>query len=473
MEEKHVVQDSENKMGVMPIRKLLPNMAVPMIISMLFQALYNIVDSVFVARIADESDAAVESINSGTSALNAVGMAFPFQMLLIAVGTGTCVGVNALLSKALGEKDEENAQKTAMNGVFLAICSAIVFLFIGIFFSRLLIRSQGASGLSLEYGTQYLSIVCICSIAIFCQLMFERLLQSTGRTLLSMCSQILGAVINIILDPILIFGLWKFPELKVAGAAIATVIGQIFAAIFAFILNRKFNKEIHVSFRNFKPDLAIIKKIYSIGIPTIIMQSIGSVMTFCMNKLLTSIEPAAVAVFTVYFKLQSLFFMPLFGMNNGMIPILAYNFGAKKRSRMVSVIKWSMLYAFGFMFIGFLAFEILPDKLLLIFDTKDPSLLTIGVPALRKIGFHYLLAWFCIIACTVFQTLGRGVYSMIVSICRQLVVLLPVAFLLSKVGGIPMIWWCFPIAELMSLTISSICLVKVNKDIIMKVPDLV
>lgn len=458
------MEQQDNKMGIMPVNKLLINMALPMMFSMLVQAMYNIVDSIFVARIVDEGSAA-----AGTSALVAVGMAFPFQQLIMAVGIGTGVGMNALLSRALGAKDYETVNKAATNGLFLEVCSAIVFFFIGLFFAEPLIRSQGGEGLVLEYGTQYLSIVCMCSIGVYLQMTFERTLQATGRTFYSMIAQLIGAVINVIMDPILIFGLFGFPEMKVAGAALATIFGQLVAAFVAVMFNLKKNPEVSLKLRGFRPDIKIIGKIYSVGLPTIIMQSIGSVMTYSINKILTSLNVDAVAVFTVYFKLQSFFFMPLFGLNNGMVPIIAFNYGARKRKRMTKTIKLSMLYGFILTFLGFLAFELIPDKLLLLFDTGDDTLLTLGVPALRVIGTHFLLAWFCIVSGSVFQALGNGVYSMIVSVARQLVVLIPAAMILGKLGGLDAIWWCFPIAELMSLICSAIFLFIINKKIISKV----
>ena len=462
------VKEKENKMGIMPVNRLLVSMSLPMILSMLVQAFYNVVDSIFVARIQDASGSVG---TAGTAALSALGMAFPFQTILIAVGAGTGVGVNAMLSKALGEKDKETVKKAATNGVFLYLCSYLVFFLVGLFLAPMLIASQKGEGLTLEYGTVYLRIVCMGSLGIYMQFIFERLLQSTGKTLYTMFSQMTGAVINIILDPILIFGLLGFPELKVAGAAIATIIGQFCAGILAFILNKKYNEEVELDFKGFKPDGATIKRIYAVGLPSMIMQSIGSVMTYCMNRILNGLEPASVAVFTVYFKLQSLFFMPLFGMNNGIIPILAFNYGARKRKRMMQAIKYGMLYAFGFMAIGFVLFECMPEVLLKIFDTGDASLITLGVPALRIIAIHYLLAWFCIIAGTTFQALGNGVYSMIVSIARQLVVLIPAAYILSLIGGLDLIWWCFPIAELMSLVVSTFFLVRIYKKIIAPIPE--
>ncbi len=452
-------------MGIMPVNKLLLSMTLPMMASMLIQALYNVVDSIFVARITDTMGTG----SAGTDALVAVGMAFPFQTLLIAFTTGMGVGMNALLSRALGEKDYTTVNKTAMNGLFLSLCNFVIFFCIGCFLARPIIASQGGEGRVLEYGTSYLGIVCMGSLGCCIQITCERLLQSTGRSGLSMATQMVGAFINIILDPILIFGYFGLPAMGVAGAAVATITGQIIAAFIGVLLNLKYNSDISFSLKGFKPDLNIIGKIYSVGLPTIVMQSIGSVMTYFMNKILSGLDAGAVAVFTVYFKLQSFFFMPIFGLNNGMIPIVAFNYGARKRKRLVSTIKLSMVYAFVLLFLGFLAFEIIPDKLLLLFDTRDDSLVRLGVPALRIIAVHYLLAWFCIIAGSVFQALGNGVYSLLVSVARQLVVLLPVAFLLARIGGLPLIWWCFPIAEVISLLFSALFLIRINREIISKV----
>ncbi|MCR4643319.1 MAG: MATE family efflux transporter [Lachnospiraceae bacterium] len=458
-------EKKENKMGVMPMNRLLVSMSLPMMISMLVQAFYNIVDSIFVARIKDGAGEA------GTSALSALGMAFPFQMLMIAFASGLCVGVNAMLSKALGEKDHETVQKAANHGVFLTICNYLIFLLVGIFLSGALIASQKGEGLTLEYGTQYLTIVCCGSLGIYSQFIFERLLQSTGRTIYTMFTQITGAVINIILDPILIFGLFGFPELKVTGAAIATIAGQFCAGALAIFFNLKRNEDVQINMKGFRPELHVIKRIYAVGFPSVIMQAIGSVMTFSMNRILTGLNEASVAVFTVYFKLQSLFFMPVFGLNNGMIPILAFNFGARKRKRMMKVIRLSMVYAFFLLLVGFILFETIPELLLRIFDTGDASLITLGVPALRIIAFHYLLAWFCIIGGTVFQALGNGLYSLIVSVARQLVVLIPVAYILSVIGGLDLIWWCFPIAELMSLAVTSFFLIRIYRKVIAPIPE--
>ncbi len=453
------VETRENKMGVMPVNKLLLNMSLPMMVSMLVQALYNIVDSIFVAKLSE-------------NALTAVSLAFPIQTLLIALGTGTGVGINSLLSKQLGEKDFKQVNKTAMNGIFLAVMSYIVFVIVGIVGVRPFYASQvkDADPEILTLGVQYLTIVCVCSFGLYAQLIFEKLLQSTGKTLYSMITQAVGAVTNIILGPILIFGLLGMPKLGVAGAAIATVIGQIVGGVLGLIFNIKVNKEITLSVKGFKPDLRTIGNIYKVGVPSIIMQAIGSVMTYGMNKILITFSSTATAVFGVYFKLQSFFFMPVFGLNNGLIPIVAFNYGAGKRSRVIRAIKCSLVYAFTLLLVGFIVFETVPAVLLGMFEASD-EMLAIGVPALRIIGVHFLIAWFCIIAGSVFQALGNGVYSMVVSVARQLVVLLPVAFLLARLGGLHAVWWAFPIAELMSFCVSSIFMILINRKVISGIPD--
>ena len=440
------MSQSENKMGVMPEGKLLINMSLPMMISMLVQALYNIVDSIFVSKISED-------------ALTAVSLAFPLQALIIAIAAGTGVGVNALVSRALGEKDGEKANKTAVNGIFVYIVSYIVVAIVGTMSVRpfYAMQTDATQKHILEFGVQYLSIVMLFSIGIFKQFIFERLLQSTGRTFYTMISQTTGAVINIILDPILIFGLCGMPKLGIKGAAIATVTGQIVAGLEAFLWNLWKNSDIKISFKGFRPDKRIIANIYQIGVPSIIMQSIGSVMTTGMNLILMGISSTAAAVFGVYFKLQSFFFMPVFGLNNGLIPIISYNFGAKKKKRMINTLKYGYLIAFLFTFVGFLCFEIMPAQLLSLFEASD-KMLKIGVPALRVIGVHYLIAWFCIVTGTLFQAVGKATYSLYVSVARQLVVLLPVAYVLAKLGGLTLIWWSFPIAEIMSLAISLVCM---------------
>lgn len=461
MSQEQNVGVQENKMGVMPVNKLLLNMSLPMMASMLVQALYNIVDSIFVAKLSE-------------NALTAVSLAFPIQTLMIALGTGTGVGVNALLAKQLGEKNYKRVNKTAMNGIFLAVLSYLVFLIVGFAAVRPFYASQvsEADAEILTMGVEYLSIVCIGSFGLYTQLIGEKLLQATGKTVHSMLAQGLGAVINIILDPILIFGMFGLPAMGVAGAALATVIGQIAGGTLAMYYNLAKNKEITFSWGNLKPDKETIIKIYKVGLPSIIMQSIGSIMTYCMNLILIGFTSTATAVFGVYFKLQSFFFMPVLGLNNGLVPIIAYNYGAGKRSRMIKTAKYSYVYAFCLMLLGFLAFEFMPATLLGLFEAS-PEMIAIGVPALRIIGVHFLIAWYCIITGSVFQALGNGVYSMIVSVARQLVVLIPAALILSRLGGLQAVWWSFPIAELMSLVMSTIFLITIYKKVIKKIPDTV
>ena len=459
MNQENTSAPAENKMGTMPIGKLLFNMSLPMMISMLVQALYNIVDSIFVAKLSE-------------NALTAVSLAFPLQTLLIAVGTGTGVGMNALLSKSLGEKNFKKANATASNAAVLYFFSYLVFFILGFTIVRPFYASQigNADQEIMELGIKYLSTVMIFSFGLLAQVFFERLLTSTGRTIFSMTSQLTGAITNIILDPILIFGLLGAPKMGVTGAAVATVIGQCVAALVAGFCNHRYNHDVKLKFHGFRLDFHIIGTIYAVGIPTIIMQSIGSVMTYCMNRILIEFSSTATAVFGVYFKLQSFFFMPVFGLNNGITPIIAYNYGAGQRKRMLKTIKLSMLVAFCLTFIGFLCFEGIPQILLSLFNASD-DMLAIGIPALRIIGIHYLIAWFCIVSGTVFQALGKAFFSMIVSIMRQLFVLIPAAYILAKLGGLHVVWWSFPIAEVISLMVSSFFLVRINRTIISKVPE--
>ena len=459
MNQENTSAPAENKMGTMPIGKLLFNMSLPMMISMLVQALYNIVDSIFVAKLSE-------------NALTAVSLAFPLQTLLIAVGTGTGVGMNALLSKSLGEKNFKKANATASNAAVLYFFSYLVFFILGFTIVRPFYASQigNADQEIMELGIEYLSTVMIFSFGLLAQVFFERLLTSTGRTIFSMTSQLTGAITNIILDPILIFGLLGAPKMGVTGAAVATVIGQCVAALVAGFCNYRYNHDVKLKFHGFRLDFHIIGTIYAVGIPTIIMQSIGSVMTYCMNRILIEFSSTATAVFGVYFKLQSFFFMPVFGLNNGITPIIAYNYGAGQRKRMLKTIKLSMLVAFCLTFIGFLCFEGIPQILLSLFNASD-DMLAIGIPALRIIGIHYLIAWFCIVSGTVFQALGKAFFSMIVSIMRQLFVLIPAAYILAKLGGLHVVWWSFPIAEVISLMVSSFFLVRINRTIISRVPE--
>ncbi len=435
------IQSKENKMGVMPVNRLLITMSLPMVISMLVQALYNIVDSVFVAQINE-------------AALTAVSMAFPIQNLMIAVAAGTGTGVNALLSKSLGEKNKRMVDDTANMGVFLAICSYAVFAIIGIFLSRIYFAAQISDAQIIEYGDEYMSVICLFSFGLFGQIITERLLQATGRTIFTMFTQGIGAIINIILDPILIFGLLGLPAMGVTGAAAATVIGQIIAAILGFVCNAVYNHDITLSIKGiFTIDTTVISKVYQVGIPSIIMQSITSVMTFSLNKILAEFSSTAVAVFGVYYKLNSFIFMPVFGMNNGLVPILSYNYGARKPDRIKKTIKLGMKYAVAIMIFGLLLFELFPSGLLGIFDASQ-EMLSIGCVALRIIASSFVFAGVAIICSTVFQAIGNPLHSLIMSVCRQLLVIVPVAWLLSLSGRLELVWLAFPIAEFVSVAMS-------------------
>ena len=439
----------ENIMGVSPIHRLLLSMSIPMVVSMLVQACYNVVDSIFVSSL-------------GEDALTAVSLAFPVQMLMIAVATGTGVGVNSLLSRSLGERNFDRVNKTAANGVFLAWASSAVFMAFGIFFVGDFFGSQTDNAGIVGYGREYLSIVCIGSLGVYNQILFERLLSSTGKTFLSMLAQLSGAIANLILDPIMIFGLFGFPRMETAGAALATVIGQILAAAVAIRLNLSRNREIRLSMRRFRPDPDIIRRIYAVGLPSILMASIGSVMTYGINLILIPFTTTAAAVFGVYFRLQSLLIMPIFGLNNGMVPIVAYNYGAGARERIVKTIRLAALYAEGIMIGGSLAFQLFPERLLDLFNATG-EMLAIGVPALRTIGIHYLFAGFCIVFISTFQALGNGLESLFISFTRQLVVLLPAAWLLSLTGSLDAIWWSFPLAEGVTFAVSALLLRRVYR----------
>ena len=427
----------ENRMGTQPIPSLLLSMAIPMMLSMMVQALYNVVDSIFVAKISED-------------ALTAVSLGFPMQNLLIAFATGLGVGINALLSRSLGEKNQRMVNESARQGFFLEMCAALLFMLIGFFGAGVFIRSQTDIATIIPDAIVYLNIcIGICPFC-FMAIYFERLLQATGKTKLSMAAQMTGAIINIIMDPILIFGLLGFPAMGVAGAAIATVFGQFCGAMTAMTLHLKYNKEIHLSFRGFRPNGHVIGSILGVGVPSIIMASIGSVMTYSMNRILNVFSSTAVAVFGIYFKLQSFIFMPVFGLNNAIVPIIAFNYGARRPDRMKKTIKLACTVAVAIMFCGFLLMQFIPHVFLGFFDASA-EMLEIGVPALRTISISFLAAGACIILGSSFQALGKGIYSMFVSIARQLVVLIPAAFLLSRTGVLRAVWWAFPIAEIMGV----------------------
>lgn len=449
------VRPQENKMGVLPIPKLLVSMSVPIMISMLVQALYNVVDSYFVAKISE-------------NAFNAVSLAFPVQNLMISVAVGTGVGINALLSKSLGEKDFRRANLTAANGVFLAMCSTVVFALLCGLLARPFFAVQTDVAEIVEGGTSYIFICGVFSFGLFLEVTFERLLQSTGRTMLSMVTQLIGAVINIVLDPICIFTL----DMGVAGAAVATVLGQIVGGVVAVVLNKTRNPELQLTWKGFRPDGGVIRGIYSVGVPSIIMSSISSVMTFGLNQILLAFTTTATAVFGAYFKIQSFFFMPVFGLNNGMVPIVAYNFGARKPERMTQTVKLGVALATAIMVVGMLVFLLAPQVLLGLFDPTE-QMLQIGKPAFRIISLSFLLAGFDIVASSTFQALGHGVLSLIISLVRQLVVLLPAAWLLSLSGSLSAVWWSYPIAELFSFALCILFLRYVYRREIdpMRAPD--
>ena len=438
----------ENKMGTLPIPKLLFSMAIPIMLSMMVQAFYNVVDSIFVAKLSED-------------ALTAVSLGFPMQNLVIAFSTGLGVGINALLSRSLGEKNQRMVDESARQGFFLEMCAALLFVVIGFLGSGMFIRSQSDNPAIIADGITYLKIcIGICPFC-FAAIYFERLLQATGKTKLSMIAQMTGAIINIIFDPICIFLL----DWGVAGAAAATVFGQFCSAMVGLFLHRKYNKEIHLSLRGFKPNGHVIGGILGVGVPSIIMASIGSVMTYSMNRILSAFTSTAVAVFGVYFKLQSFIFMPVFGLNNAIVPIIAFNYGARRPDRMKKTIKLAVAVAVAIMFTGFLLLQFIPHVLLGFFDASA-DMLAIGVPALRTISISFLAAGACIIIGSTFQALGKGVYSMVISICRQLVVLVPVAWLMSRSGNLRLVWWAFPIAEIMGVICTVAFFLHLNKTII-------
>lgn len=433
---------AENKMGVMPVNRLLFSMSLPMILSMLVQALYNIVDSIFVAQI-------------GETALAAVSLAFPVQNLIIAVSVGTGVGVNALLSRSLGEKNQETANLAAVNGIFVFFLSYLLFAVFGLFFARMYFTVQTSNPEIIEQGTIYLSVCSIFSFGIFLEIALERIMQSTGRTIYNMITQGLGAIINIILDPILIFGLFGFPRMGILGAAVATVIGQIIAMLLLLYFNIRKNSDVNLNMRRFRPDTAIIAEIYRVGLPSIIMQPISSVMTFGVNKILLLFSETAVSVFGIYFKLQSFIFMPVFGLNNAMVPIVAYNYGAARKDRIMKTIRSSVTAAVAIMLAGLAIFQIFPEQLLYLFDASE-HMMGIGVPALRIISLSFLFAGYCIVIGSVFQALGNGVYSLITSAARQLVCILPAAWLFASVFGLHAVWYAFPLAEIISVVLTTL-----------------
>ena len=446
----------ENKMGVMPVGRLLINMSLPMMASMLVSALYNVVDSMFVARISE-------------NALTALSLAFPIQNFMIALAVGMGVGLNAVLSRALGAKDEKAVECAAANGLFIILICAAAVMLLGATLVRPYFSAQTNIAEIVESGVIYTTIVTVGSLGMFLQIFFERLLQSTGRTALTMTSQITGAIINIVLDPIMIFGLFGLPKMGVAGAALATILGQWIGGCVGLVLCLKKNPEIRLSLRGFRPNGEMIRRIMTIGVPSVIMQSIGSVMTFLMNQILIAFSATAVAVFGVYFKLQSFIFMPIFDMNNGTVPIVAYNYGARRADRMMQAIRYSITAAISIMLAGTLLFHGATEQLLSIFDASD-EMMRIGLPALRIISLSFPVAGFCIGCGTVFQALGYSIYSMINSLVRQLVVLIPCAFVIGRAtGDVTMVWYAFVIAEVFSLILTIVFFRRIHKNVISKI----
>ncbi len=448
---------TENKMGTMPIPRLIITMALPLMLSMITQALYNIVDSIFVA-------------NVGEHALTAVSLAFPIQNLMIATVTGTGVGINALLSLKLGQKNFDAVNRTAGNGIFLALCSYIFFVIFGALFIPVYFQSQTSDRIILEHGLAYTNIVVHGSFGLFFVVTFNRLLQATGKAIYGMIIQMTGVVINIILDPILIFGLLGFPRLETAGAALATVCAQIGSMCVGIYFNIKVNKEIQFSLKNIKPNAQIIKRIYKVGVPSIFMASIGSVMVYAMNIILATFSSTAIAVFGIFFKLNSFAIMPVFGLNNGLVPIIAYNIGAKHQSRVLKTIKVSTLFAFVFTVIATSIFLIFPSELLSLFNASE-AMIEIGIPALRIMSLMFLLAGFGITFSGVFQALGNGMLSLCTSIVRQLVFIIPVAWLLAQTGVLKNVWWAFPIAEVAGIALGVVFMVRMYKTVLSKIGE--
>ena len=440
--EKSVSPLQENKMGVMSVGKLLFNMATPMILSMLVQALYNVVDSVYIAQYSQD-------------AVTALSLAFPVQNVQIGCAVGIGVGVNSMLSKSLGEGNREKANQVAGNGIFLALVFSFAIMLFGIFGTKAYYGIQTENAAILKNGIDYTTICCIFTAGVYFEVLFERMLQATGRTMHTMITQGAGAITNIVLDPIFIFGVeWLgIPSMGAAGAAIATVAGQWVAATLALIFNITSNPDVKLSPKYIQPKGEIIKPVMSIGVPSMIMNSVSSVMNFSMNQILMGFEAVgeiATGIFGIYYKLQSFFFMPLFGLNNATISIVAYNYGARKPERMTKTLKIACITAFTIMMLGLAAFQLMPEVLLSLFNASD-TFMAVGTKALRTISLHFPVAAFCIALGASFQALGNGIYSTITALCRQMVALLPAAYLLSLTGNVDAVWWSFPIAELVSL----------------------
>lgn len=443
-------------MGTMPVTKLILTMSLPMMFSMFIQALYNIVDSIFIAKISED-------------ALTAVSIAFPIQNLMISVAVGTGVGVNSLLSMRLGQKRQDDVNKAAMNGLFLALCSYAAFFIVGLTCLRVYLTTQTDNPRIIEYGMDYLTIVTLASFGMFVGIMLDRLLQATGRTIYTMFSQLAGAVFNIIFDPLLIFGVGPFPEMGIQGAALATVLGQFFGMFVSLFCNIRKNEEVQLRFRTFRPDGAVIRQIYKVGVPSILLSSVTSVTTYFIDIVLGKFSTTAIAVYGVYFKLNSFIFMPVFGLNNGIVPIVAYNYGARNHRRITRTIRTAAVLAVAIMTVGSLIFELFPRPLLRLFDASE-AMLAIGIPAMRIIAASFISAAITITLSSVFQAFGNAFYSMAISFARQLLVLLPSVYLLSLTGNINNVWWAFLIAELVSFSLSCVFMRSVYNSKIKPIP---
>lgn len=440
-----MADNKTQKMGTAPILSLIFSMSLPAMFSMLVQSMYNIVDSIFVAQL-------------GESALTAVSLAFPLQNLLIAVGVGTGVGLNSIISRRLGEHNEESASRTASHGIFLAICNSFVFVIFGFLFNRPFLQLFTEDPQVIQYGVDYLSVITTFCFGSMIQLALEKTIQSTGNMFYPMLIQLVGAITNIILDPIMIFGLFGFPALGVSGAAIATVIGQMVGMSLALYVVLRKNLAVKIHFKGFKPDMATIKNIYAVGLPSMVMQSIGSLLTTMINGILMSFSGAAVSVYGVYMKLQSFVMMPVFGLNQGLMPIMGYNYGAGNKKRLMQTLKYGTIIAACIMIAGTVVFMVFPVQMLQLFNAS-PDMMEIGVVALRTLSLSFLLASINIIFSTFFQALGNGVYSLIISVSRQLVIILPVAFFMAKFFGLDQVWLSMPIAEVVA-TVASIFMMR-------------
>ncbi len=446
------VSPAENKMGVLPEGKLLFNMALPLIASMLVQALYNVVDSVYVS-------------NYSETALTALSLAFPVQNMQIAFSTGVAVGVNSLLSRSLGEGNQDRANRSAGNGMLLSGITVLLFMVfgaLGVTGNHPFIAMQSGVEATVLDGSVYVTICCLFSLGLFAEVLFERMLQSSGRTVYTMITQGTGALLNIILDPIFIFGYFGLPKLGVAGAAIATVIGQWVAAAMALFFNLKKNPDIHLRLSYCKPRSDVMRGILSVGFPSTVMMAISSVMNFGMNQILQGFSETATGVFGVYYKLQSFFFMPVFGLNNATISIVAYNYGYRKPKRILRTLRLSCTVALCIMLVGLAVFRFFPDFLLGFFHPSE-EFLAIGREALRIICFNFPLAAFGIALGASFQAMGKGSYATVISLCRQLIVLLPAAYLLSLTNQVDNVWWAFPISEFVSLVITVLFFLRIYR----------